>query len=62
MVVADTLSRAPGEATLEKENKVLNEEVTAYVAGIYGNLPIRNTQMDRIAEAQKKDEETRKII
>ena len=62
LVIADTLSRAPLEKQLSKEDERRNEDLTLYVSHIVDSFPATERKLDELRLHQQNHEVCRKLF
>ena len=62
LVTADTLSRAPLDKQVSKEDERLNEDLNLYVSHILENFPATERKLDELRLHQQNDEVCRKLF
>ena len=62
LVTADTLSRAPLDKQLSKEDERLNEDLNLYVSHILENFPPTERKVDKLRLHEQNDEVCRKLF
>ena len=62
LVTADTLSRAPLDKQLSKEDDRLNEDLNLYVSHILDSFPATERKLDELRLHQQNDEVCRKLF
>ena len=62
LVTADTLSKAPLDKKLSKEDERLNEDLNLYVSHILENFPAKERKLDELSLHQQNDEVCRKLF
>ena len=62
LVTADTLSRAPLDKQLSKEDDRLNEDLNLYVSHILDSFPATERKQDELRLHQQNDEVCRKLF
>ena len=56
LITADALSRAPAPDTMTEEDRLLGEEVEAYVNGVIQSIPATERRLEEIQMHQEEDE------